>query len=50
MPNEAETIERLARESKRHKLMIQQLEQQNAELLKEIDALESQLNEQAKQE
>ena len=49
MPNAAETIERLARESERQKVKIEQLEARNVELEAELEALKARQAEEAKQ-
>lgn len=42
MPNAAETIERLARESERQKVVIERLEAENKALRAEVEALKTQ--------
>ena len=41
MPNAAETIERLARESERQKVVIERLKAENAELKAEIERIKA---------
>lgn len=45
MPNAAETIERLARESERQKVTIERLEAENKALRAEVEALRTQKTE-----
>ena len=45
MPNAAETIERLARESERQKVVIERLEAENKALRAEVEALRTQKTE-----
>lgn len=45
MPNAAETIERLARESERQKVVIERLEAENKALRAEVEALKTQKTE-----
>lgn len=43
MPNAAETIERLARESERQRMQIEQLQRENADLRQQLKELHEEL-------